>query len=407
MKTPSIIAIMLGIFIVWSFIMEVDSGARSGGTITSVSDRQVISHLEGGVIKQVLVKEGQTVKKGQALVVVENLSFSEKRKKNFDIIASLSPKIERLKAELTQTEYNPILDDKYKKQQRALYLRRKSTLASEVSVLQNKIAQQQNEAGFLEKSNQLLVKEIGVLQVEFNTSKRLKKLGASSGDEVNKVQKSIIQADNRLNEVALNIAKSRQNIQRIHSEIKLKKDIFLDKTQEALDKATQQLDKAKTAYNIVKARETRSVLKAVEDGVVYKLWTPVKGMVTQAGRAIIEIATNDVNTEVISRVKIEDRDKIWINMDAKILITHWKLSSRPIAGKVVDISADSFTDEQTKEAYFKVTTLAKDVDDQTYKQLLVGMVVQVFYISGNHSIASYLVHPMSKGLNKIISEPVL
>ena len=406
MKIPLMIGLMIVIFILWAMVMQVDGGAKASGTITSISNRQIISHFEGGVIKEVLVSEGDIVTKGQALIVVENLSLNEKRNKNLAIISAMEPKINRLKSELKQKEFKIIQDNKYTQQELDLFVRRKNKLNSEVNVLQDEIEQNTSERKFLDKSSQLLIEEINVLKEELTTARRLNKLGASSRDEVNVVEKSLIGAKNRLNEVSLNIARTEKSIKKLKSRINLKRNSFLNQTQEELDKAIQQLTKAKTTYNIVKVRQTRSVLRAIENGIIYKLWTPVEGMITQAGRAIIEISTQNSNTEVVSKVSIADRDKIWVDMDAKILISHWKLPSRPINAKVDNISADSFINDKTGDAYYKVTIVAEDIDNKTYKQLLAGMVVEVLFVSGKHSIADYLINPMTKGVSQIMSEPI-
>lgn len=406
MKIPAIITVMVTVVILWSFIMYVDSGVLVSGTITSLDNKQIISHLEGGIVKKVLIKEGDEVNKNQALLVIENLSFNEKITKTKNIINSLEAKIARINAELTKQEFKVNKDDIDYLNEFDIYNRRRNKLNSEILVFNDRIEQNNTEILILSQGQELLLEEILVLEYEYKTSKKLEKLGASSGDEVANAKKAVIRAKNRLNEVKLNISKAKNNITRFKNEINLQKDSFLNKAQKELDESKQKLNKTKNEYNIVITREKRSILRAVDDGIVLRVFTPVAGMVVKGGEPIIEVVAKNTKTQVSAKVKIADRDKIWHNMDAQILISHWSLPSDPIAAFVADISADSVINEQNNEAYYKIIISPKDVDGIVYNKLIQGMVVQILLISGNHSIADYIINPMLKGSSSVMSEAI-
>lgn len=406
MKIPRIIILMLLIFILWASLFKIDGGASSSGTISSVNSHQNISHFEGGIVKKVFVKEGDKVDKGEALIVIENLSFFEKKQKNKQIISALSPKIDRLKSELNLETYTPKTKNSYSKHELELFLRRQTKLTSEIEVLNNKIEQTTEKQGFLLKTQLFLIEELSVLKEEYIRTEKLIKLGASSQEELNIVQKNKLKTHNNLNEINSNIVSNKKEIKGLKSEIQLKKDIFLNETQSKLDEALQKIAKAKNAYYVVQKRESRSILRAVNAGIVYKLWTPVIGTVIQAGKPVIEIASTDGESQVVSKVSVIDRDKIWVGMDAKITISHWQLPLAPIKAVVTDISADSFTNDKTQESYYKVTIKIKKVDNNIHKKILVGMVVDVLFVIGRQRIIEYLLSPINKGIQKVMNEPV-
>ncbi len=406
MKTPYIIAIMVVIIIIWAFLFHIEGGIRVSGIITPVDNKQIISHLEGGIVQKVFVKEGDNVKKGQALLIIENLSFSEKINKSEKLIDYFNAKIARIQSELSQQKFIYDKNNPHYLTELELYNRRKSQLKSEISVLKRKITENNAELLLLAESSELLAEEILVLEQDYKIAKELKKLGASSSNEVASSEKDVIRAKNKLNKIKLNINKASNNILQLKDEIIVKKDTFLGNSQDELDKTMQKLNKAQEEYNIVKTREARSVLRAVNDGVVLKIWYGVKGMVVKGGNPIIEIVANNTNNIVVARVKVEDRDKIWINMDAQIMISHWSLPSKLIVASIVDIGADSIINDKTNEAYYKIKVIPKYKKDKVYNQLLPGMVVQTLLVSGNHSIANYFISPILKDSNKIMSEAI-
>ncbi len=406
MKAPYIIAAMVVVFIIWSFVFHIDGGVRVNGVITSVDNKQIISHLEGGIVKKVFVKEGDNVKKDQSLLVIENLSFSEKINKSEKFINHLNAKIARIRAELTQQEFSYDKNNQYYLAELELYNRRRAQLSSEISVLKREISENSTELLLLAESRKLLLAEILVLEQDYKIAKNLQKLGASSSNEVATAKKDVIRAKNRLNKVKLNINKASNNILQLKDKITLKKDTFLGKSQNELDKTIQKLNKAQAEYNIVKTREERSILRAVNDGVVLKIYSGVKGMVVKGGNPIIEIVAKNTNTKVVAKVKVADRDKIWMNMDAQIIISHWSLPSKLIAASIVDIGADSIINDKTNEAYYKIKIAPKNIKDKVYNKLLPGMIVQTLLVSGNHSVAHYFISPVLKDTNKIMGEAI-
>ncbi len=405
------IILMVVIFLLWSSLMKIGEFVRGSGKIIPASDTQKIQHLEGGIIADILIKEGQVINKGDIIYRISNeFARSELGDLQLQHNAILA-KEARLNAELVNAEYiqfsnalyETVPDIVYAEQQ--LFDQRKVSYQKEVEVAENKVEVARLE--LTESRNKLknLIIEREYAKEHSEISQKLSNTGAGSKVEylraLRDYQRLVTEVDsleNRLPTLERTIYESEAILEGYKSDRSAKiqaelSDILLQK-QRLKENIGANLD-----------RVERTDIVSTVDGVVQTMYFKTIGGIVRPGEVIAEIIPMDENLVIEAKIRPEDRSKIWVGQEVLIKITAYDSAIfGKIAGKVDEISADTFVEDYTRREYY-IVKVSSSEDFGVDRPLFPGMTAEVNIVTGKKTILSYIAKPIRRVFANSLIEP--
>lgn len=404
-----ILSWFLIIFFLWATFAPINSYVISSGNIILSGSKKSISHLEGGVVEEINVKEGQFVTKGQKMIVLSQIqaeSRADSTRKH--LVSSMVNKI-RLSIEmdgkkdldLSEVQNAFDLDEDEKKilqTQLQLFDSRKQNREEKLQILKQKIAQTKQEINAANSQKEAVKMTISALQEEAKIIDELFEEGGVSLTRKLDVDKKIAESKGKLGEIEANVARLKSVI----SQNKLEIINFQSEEQKSILKELHENEIAmsdfENEYQTTSDILGRTSIRAPVDGFVMDFLYQTKGSVIPPATQIMYIVPKDDVLVAEVKIKPQDIDLIFQGMEAKIQLSAYKARIMPkLTGRVIFVSADSFKDEATQEIYFKARIEIPDSEIAKLKadvKLIPGMPVDGFIITGSRSLLNYLLSPI-------------
>ncbi|HHN3503836.1 TPA: HlyD family type I secretion periplasmic adaptor subunit [Legionella pneumophila] len=352
--------------IIWANYAILDEVTTGQGKVIPSSEVQVIQNLEGGIIQNIFVKEGQIVKKDQILMQIDNTRFMSSYAEAEKKIDALEIEIIRLNAEISNTK--PVFPEKLTKTYPHL-------VQDQLSLYESRM----RELNQLEKSLELAQKEL-------NLTRPLLKGGSVSEVEVIRLERTV--------------SEIRGNIEKFKSE-------ELDR----LNKARSELFALIEANKADKDRLTRTTVRSPVYGIVKQIKTKTIGGVVQPGNDLLEIVPLDDTLLIEAKIRPSDIGFIHPGQKAMVKITAYDFSIYGgLDGVVEHISADTIVDEETdkkEESYYIVKVRTEKNYLGTAKNplpIIPGMQATVDILTGQKSVLQYLLKPILKAKQSALRE---
>lgn len=413
------VILIFGIFGLWSVLAPIDSAAIAQGKVTLDANKKTIDHLEGGIVSEIMVREGETVAPGDALIVLDDTAARARRDLyRGQYVAALASEA-RLLAERdnrSSIEFPPDLVEQAEDDpdiaasldsQRRLFVSRRESLQGRSDVLQQQIKQSQEEIHGLEEQIKSSDQQLALLEDEIGDVKHLLKSGNAPKTRLLALQRRKAEIEGERGERQALIARAEQRINEARIEMyNLKTDFLNEVVQELKDTQVQLSDleeQLRTAEDVMK----RIVIRAPIGGQVTGLSVHTVGGVIAPGEPLMDIIPSDDKLIVEARVNPQDIDVVRPGLLARVRLSAYKVRNvPPVEGTVVTVSADRFEDERTGEAYFIARI---EIDDEQLArledvELSPGMPAEVLIVTGSRSLFSYLVSPIKESFNRAFRE---
>ncbi|MGL1920572.1 MAG: HlyD family type I secretion periplasmic adaptor subunit [Hyphomicrobiales bacterium] len=397
-----IIVIAVVAFVFWAATSSVNTVTRGAGKVISALDDQIVQHLEGGIITDILVKEGGEVKAGDPLFVIENsFSKAEHRKINIDLDAKHISSLRFLAESNGEANLNlPIAvmeaSPEFSQNEMQLFESRLQNLKEQVAIFNDRKTQALLDLE--EARNKLLnlnaEKKLVDRQVQIFTN--LFKKGATSERELLDVQSTSQRLVTRIDELKHQIPNLKSTLsesERTKNEISLR--FQADAQQEYLD-IQLEMTKLRAVLTATQDRTNRSSVLAPIDGVINKLFVTTLGGVVRGGQDLLQIVPADESIAIEVELSPKDRAEIRAGLPAVIKISAYDYSTYGgLEGEITDISADALTNEKG-ETFFRVRLEAKTIDFGEGKPVVPGMLADIDILTGQKTILEYLLKPINK-----------
>lgn len=405
-----ILFLTFGLFGVWSFTAPIASSAAAPGFVMVKSHRKSIQHLEGGIVSELLVKDGDIVKTGQPLLILDDTQARAEREMMRNQYITLTARLARLLAEkdhLDKVKYPKELDNEddfrikdAKRSETEVFIARKNAYDGEISLLKQRItaldARMKGFRGQIQSKKELTAsfsEEIGdlkeLLEEGFADKLRLRELQrqkARTRGEISQLQSNIATSKMQQGETRLQILQMQKKFQ---------EEVIntLAETRATLHEISEKLTAAEDRFK-------RKIVHAPTDGVVMGLSIHTVGGVIQPGDTILDIVPQNTELTVTVEVSPIDIDRVTTGLTAEIRFAAFKQARMPIMeGTVINVSGDSFINEKTGGTYYKATieitpeSLAK-LDEVNF-QLVPGMPADVLIQTGERTFFEYLAEPIT------------
>ncbi len=406
------IFLLVVVFFVWASLMEIGEFVRGYGKIVPSGQVKRVQHLEGGIVSEILVREGAQIREGQVIYKIRNeFAISNLSELHIELNSKLASEA-RLRAELSGSEdiqfpsqiverFPNIIDNEKK-----LFLQRKSNYKNSIRVLDQQVDQKRLQ---LQEDRA----RIRNLTIQYDFAKEQQKIlerlvtnGAGSQKELIdsklKAQNLLTELDGTQNRMLTN----EKAIEEFQSRVEEAKTKFLVEIQTDLSNVLVVIEKLKEQISANTDRVLRTDILSPVDGVVKSLYYNTVGGIIKPGDTVAEVIPSNEVLLIEARIQPQDRARLWPGQLANIKVTAYDVSIHGhLTGIISDISADTFLDEGTRAPYYLVKVESNVKGFGGGKPIYPGMVAEVDIVAGERTIMTYLASPILKVFNSALKEP--
>ncbi|WP_299735283.1 HlyD family type I secretion periplasmic adaptor subunit [uncultured Endozoicomonas sp.] len=386
------------VFLIWASVTSIDIFVHGTGKVTADSNNKIIEHLEGGILSELNVSEGQKVTKGMLLFIVENPKLMEVTEVLQEELSEKYARIKRLLAEKQGNAFTlesvvdetPELKD-YLYNEWQLYQNRQQALADQRAIIEQKIIQKQTEFEELEQTTQDLGKELVVAKEQRDMLESLMSDRAGSKSNLLERRMDVLRMETRINQSSHKLTAISAELKQLELQKNQLQTDFKEKVQDEFNREMAKIALLEAQVNASRQRESRSEIRAPVSGTLHRLITGTVGEVVSPGTTMAEIVPENEPLMIEARILPKDRARIWPGQKANIRVSAYDYSSYGgLLGTIIDISADTFQSENPPGDYYQVSIATDEYGFGADKPLLQGMTVDAYIVSGKQSVLAYL-----------------
>ncbi len=401
--------------ILWSFVAQLDQITRGEGTIIPSGQTKIIDHLEGGIIKEIKVKEGDVVEQGQILLLVDATVAKDKYAEGLTVYYRTQAQIARLRA---QSEGKPfVVPEEVKKnapeiaeKEMALYHEALKRIENERNIAKNELEQRNQEFEQAKTKVVQLEDRLKLSQEEMKMMAPLVRSGIAPKMDWIKVQRDVSDTKGELAGARVAVPKAQAAIG--EAKQKLEQVEINIRTEENRELREAQLRWADIKDNTVKDldRLTRTEIRSPVRGTIKELKINTIGGVIQPGKDLIAIVPLEDQLLVEAMVQPADVAFLRPGMKAVIKITAYDYGVYGgLDATLLDISADTIIDEKTREQkkFFRIRlkTDKNYLGTETHRlPISPGMTAQVDILTGKKTVWQYIMKPILKAKDNALTE---
>ncbi len=387
-------------FLVWAGISKIDQHVTATGRIIPSGNARIVQHLEGGIVEEILVKEGQRVNVGETLFLVANTRAKTQLKESaIEKLALVARKL-RLEAELDERDslelpYTLVSDNPdLARSEMALFEANRQQFVETIRGIDERLNQKAFEQQALRAEIQNINEELEVSNRQLAIRKKLYDAGAISEslylNNKSQVRKLITQLESAKNKLPILDAERTELI----SLLEETRQKHQGEVGEKLNETKLSIETLAERIAALEDQVTRSSINSPIDGTVNKLHIHTIGGVSQPGAPLAEIIPANETLVVEGRIDTTDRGKVWPELPAVTKVSAYDYTIYGgIDGELIYISPDSFIDKQNREHYKVRVALTSDRlgEEQVVRP---GMTAEVSILTGQISILRALLKPL-------------
>lgn len=405
------IAAFLLIALLWAYFAVIDEVTVGEGKVIPSSKVQVVQNLEGGIVSDILVKEGDIVKANQIIMHIDDTRFSSSYNESQLQAAALKARVARLEAETNARDLVIPSDleqhEELIKNEQNLYLSRQQELQSRLNTLMEAKQQKIQELVAIKTQVKHMKRSHTLLNKELQMTKPLVAEGAASEVEVLRLERQSNDLQAEISNTQLAIPRTQSEVAQAESrinEIKIQaRTLALDD----LNVAKAELNRLEQTNLALADRFERTAVRSPVRGTVKTINVATIGGVVQPGMDLVEIVPLDDSLLIEARIRPSDIGFLHPGQEATVKISAYDFSIYGGMPAVLEhISADTITDEKG-ESYYQIrvrttqTYLGKENKPLT---IIPGMFATVDILTGQKTVMDYLLKPVLKAQQNALRE---
>ncbi|MEW6255404.1 MAG: HlyD family type I secretion periplasmic adaptor subunit [Pseudomonadota bacterium] len=420
-KGYGLIILTFGVFGGWAALASIDSAVIAPGVVSVESRRQVVQHLEGGIVAEILVKDGQQVKAGEVLFRLDptsSLANYDSVRAQLDTLLATESRLvsERdmaaaitFPADLLARKDNPVVKAAIADQQ-AQFRDRRASLEGQIAILNQRVVQGETEIDGLAREKASAEEQLFYCDDELAGIQKLSDKGLVSKSRLAQLQREKARLQGVIGRNIADSAKAQATI----SEMRMQIQQIMQKQQEEVAQqiveTRQKIADLKEKLNISESVLKRIDIRAPRSGIVQninpKIYTV--GAVVRPGDTMLEVVPQNDELIVDAQVPTTDIDRLHGGVDqVEVRFPAFHARTTPlILGQLRSVSPDRLMDEQTRQPYYQavVSVNNTDIPDEMKNRLRPGMPAEVIFNTGERSVMSYLTRPLTDALTHSFRE---
>lgn len=407
-----VISLVVVAAIVWAYFAELDERTRGIGRTIPSRQIQVVQNLEGGIIKEILVTEGQQVSAGQVLVAIDDTGIGSSYDESASKINELRAKASRLRAEAG------IIDDMEEiegdrnmayllENEKRLYKTHLRQYERQKSVLEQQLQQREVELQDAEQDLKSFRASQDMINREIYLSRPLLKKNLLSELEFLQLEQKALEKKQEIDRTVNKVDKLKLQIIEARDKITELEEAFKAEALEELNMVVAEIDRLSYSQVAIEDRVTRTSVRSPVDGTVKQLLVNTVGGVVKPGMDILEIVPADKNILIETKIKPSDIAFIYPGQKAVLKFTAYDYAIYGgLEGEVTHVSADTITDEQGEEFYLVRVKSERNYlgTEENRKEIIIGMTAQVDIITGKKTVMQYIMKPILRAKYNALRE---
>ncbi|WP_315925209.1 HlyD family type I secretion periplasmic adaptor subunit [Mesorhizobium sp. SP-1A] len=411
--------VCFGGFGTWAATAPLAAAIISAGSFVATGENKVVQHLEGGVIKEILVSEGDHVTAGQPLIRLDGIAAQVKQRQLFLRQARLEAIVARLNAQVANkptVTFPPIVSDNLKDSdiqsivdgQMASFRSAQSRMQTEVGLLQQNIESLKFRVEGLDRQSASMNEQLDFLKQEYAGKVKLLDQGLIRKPEVNAIQRAIADAQGQIGRLDSEKSETNAQVEKYREQIA---QTTTELTQKALDELqSSQGDLDAIREESLQAHDTlkRSSINAPVAGTVVRMYYHTPGGVIESGKKILEILPADVPLIIETQIQRKDIDAVKPGQKATIRMVALNRRTTPVLnGEVYYVSADALSDASmpNMEVYLaRVRLPASELARIPGFTATPGMPVEIMIQTASRTFLDYLTKPIRESMSRAFTE---
>jgi adhesin transport system membrane fusion protein len=402
-------AIAVAALLVWAALAPVDEVTRGDARVIPSRQLQVVQSLDGGVVVEILVREGQLVEAGQLLLRVDETRAGAGVRESAAQGFSLRARAVRLRALAEGTAFVPPKgrdadEERVALDERRLYESRVSELAATLSINRQQLAQRQQELTEMQSKRSTALRGLDLTQQELAQTRPLLATGAVSQVDVLRLERDVARYRGEADQAAAQIARAEASIGEVQRKAQEVEITFRSEARKEMGETMARLNALNEGAVALADKVDKAQVKSPVRGRVQRLLANTVGGVVQPGKDIVEIVPLDDTLVLEARIAPKDIAFIHPGLAANVKFTAYDFSIYGgLDAKVENISPDSVVDERGN-AYYLVRVRTAKVGFGEKMPIIPGMTAEVDVLTGRKSVLSYLLKPVLKVQSRAMSE---
>ena len=406
-----VIGSMVLALIAWASVTEITEVAVASGEVLPDGSVKRIQHLEGGIVEEIRVREGDLVEAGQVLVRLSGATLQNEIDQLHARLTALGLQAAQLRAVVNGTSLDYALADSRFQDvaqiQRELLMSKREAVEAQANVLRQQIKQRQADLALLADQEETTRRQIKYLSEQVSLRSQLFDKGLTSRVTMLDNQRELARAEGQLAELLGQVRSAGEAIAEAESRLaELDTRMRVDAS-EQLGAVTAEIVELREALEREEERLQRLDMRSPVRGIVQNLQTETIGGVIGAGSTVLEVIPLDSERIVEARISTTDIGFISVNQPATVKVTTFDYTRYGgIEGEVERISATTVDDEDGNPFYRARIRLAKNYvgTDRTRNLLVPGMTVTADIKTGQKSLTEYLLKPIYRSLSEAFRE---
>lgn len=393
-------ALCLLSFLIWSSLTNLNEQVRGTGRVIPASDMRIIQHLEGGIIQEILYREGARVKKDDVLFYIDNQKAEAELQELQIALTANEIKYQRLAAEQAEEDqivFDKNVEEKYPqivKSEKQLFDSRKAELNERMEGLEKRMKQKVLKLDDLNTTAENLEKELSVAKEQLAIKSKLRNTGAISRSQYLDTLSEVKNFETRIDKTLKEIPIVKSELGEITNQMEEARQRWISETGEKLNDVQVEIKRLQERIRAIRDQVYRTAVRSPVNGIVNKIYINTIGGVVQPGSRLAEILPLEDLLVIEGRISTDDRGKVWPNLPVVAKITAYDYTLYGgLEGTLVYISPNSFFDEQGHE-YYKIRVEISSMELGENLPVYPGMTADINILAGKISVLHALLKPI-------------
>ncbi|MBT8419376.1 MAG: HlyD family type I secretion periplasmic adaptor subunit [Gammaproteobacteria bacterium] len=397
-------------FIVWAAVGKLDVVSLAEGEVVPSGSIKKMQHLEGGIVEEIRVEEGERVQRNQALVVLESTRIHADVQELNIRLSTLQVRIARLDAEASGKEFPDFpaidVDDSSVRQAEQLFHARRRNLRNQLAIQDKLISRHRHEMDEVRARINANGQVIGHLKAQITISAKLLAQDLSNRMTHTNLLKERAQFQGKVLEDRAVLARIEAAIVEEQARSDLIRSIHEEEVQQTLDDASRTFDELSQRRRKHQDSLRRTVLRSPVDGTVKTIGIATEGAVIRSGETVMEIVPSKDHLLIEARLPTSDIGFVRVGQKALLRLASADAARFRLGGEVIGIGPDTLVSRdgypfykiriRPQQAYFERNTLRH--------RLFPGMLISCSIITGQRTVSEYLLMPFIRGLDSALRE---
>jgi HlyD family secretion protein len=415
----SVIFLAFGVAGGWAAIAEVDGAIVAQGLVSVETNSKYVQHLEGGIIGEILVREGERVQKDQVLMRLNPVQAKatldtyhnqllaarvlEARltaERDGSSAITLPPDIEGLPSD--ETVRKAVADEQ------AQFEDRRRSRQIQIDILNSRVEGLNREIQGLEIEQASTTTQVGYINQELVGLRELRESKLVPLDRLLSMERERTRLDGNIGRAIVDQARARNSIGETRMQIQELQHKFQEETAAAMTEVRQKINDLSEKYRVAREVMGRIDIRSPVSGTLQNLKVNGIGQVIRSGEPLAEIVPDDESLIIRSHFALTDISHVYVNQRAEVRFPAFHSRSIPIIlGNLASVSHDRLVDDATHQAYYlgMVSVNKTDIPEELRNKLRAGMPAEVIVSSGSRTVLSYLTSPLTEAWRTSFREP--